>query len=157
MLRGRLRLHYNTPPPHCTALPYILESFTADIWIVYLQYLQKHKSGTADGREALEEAFKVHSYSHINFLQIALKSVGTDVRSGPIWKSYLVFLNTADADNPRMESIKNSFIRKTYQKAISIPHNAVEEIWRDYDLFENKQDPTLVCCLKLALTFRHGG
>ncbi len=35
-------------------------------------------------------------------------------------------------------------IRKVYQRAVVIPMNNVEAIWRDYDAFENKQNKVTV-------------
>lgn len=37
-------------------------------------------------------------------------------------------------------------LRQTYQRAVCIPLNNIEQIWRDYDMFENNLNRATVSC-----------
>jgi len=45
---------------------------------------------------------------------------------------------------PQEESHRMTTVRKVYQKAILVPTNRVEQLWKDYENFENSVSRTLV-------------
>jgi hypothetical protein len=45
---------------------------------------------------------------------------------------------------PHEESHRMTTVRKVYQKAILVPTNHVEQLWKDYENFENSVSRTLV-------------
>jgi cleavage stimulation factor subunit 3 len=77
--------------------------------------------------------------------EFVLGRVGIDVNAGKLWLDYIEMLKTGPGDaggSSWQDKQKMDTLRKVYQRAISIPHNATLEIWRDYDKFEmsvNKQ------------------
>eukprot|EP01018_Ginkgo_biloba_P004307 Gb_21483 [translate_table: standard] len=62
---------------------------------------------------------------------------GTDIASGPLWMDYITFLKSIAAATPQEESQRMTAVRKAYQKAILIPTHHVEQLWKDYESFEN--------------------
>jgi len=50
---------------------------------------------------------------------------------------------------PHEESHRMTTVRKVYQKAILIPTNHVEQLWKDYENFENSVSRTLVIGISL--------
>lgn len=54
----------------------------------------------------------------------------------------------AQAQTPQEESQRMTAVRKVYQKAIITPTHHVEQLWRDYENFENSVSRALVAfCL----------
>jgi len=72
-----------------------------------------------------------------------LNYVGNDAASGPVWMEYINFLKSMPAVTPHEESHRMTTVRKVYQKAILVPTNHVEQLWKDYENFENSVSRTL--------------
>lgn len=53
---------------------------------------------------------------------------------------------------PQEESHRMTTIRKVYQKAILVPTSHVEQLWKDYDNFENSVSRTLVSRFSVWIT-----
>lgn len=51
---------------------------------------------------------------------------------------------TLQVVTPQEESHRMTTVRKVYQKAILVPTSHVEQLWKDYDNFENSVSRTLV-------------
>ena len=51
------------------------------------------------------------------------------------------------AVTPQEESFRMTAVRKAYQKAILAPVHMVEQIWKEYESFENSVSRALVGCL----------
>ncbi|CAG8601414.1 8169_t:CDS:10 [Paraglomus brasilianum] len=105
---------------------------SVELWKYYLNYVRRKTTGdkssslTPEAREVLTKTY-----------EFVLNHVGLDKDSGNIWSDYLFFLKTGEANSTWEESQKMDLMRRTYQKAICIPINNVEHIWKDYDQFEN--------------------
>ncbi|PVU93718.1 hypothetical protein BB561_001616 [Smittium simulii] len=106
---------------------------SVELWVYYLNYIkEKIKDFKPDSKLTAEQIQTVdQSYT------FALRNVGIDSESYLIWKGYIDFLSETEYFNPWEISKKNDKIRSIYQKAISIPINQIELIWKDYDSFEN--------------------
>lgn len=48
---------------------------------------------------------------------------------------------------PQEESFRMTAVRKAYQKAVLAPVHLVEQIWKEYESFENSVSRALVGCL----------
>ncbi|CAK7355911.1 unnamed protein product [Dovyalis caffra] len=85
----------------------------------YIRFIRKvnEKKG-AEGQEETRKAFEFMLGC------VGVLSPWADIASGP-------------AHNAQEESIRMTAIRKTYQKAIVTPTHHVEQLWRDYENFEN--------------------
>lgn len=87
------------------------------------------------GSDGLEETKKAFDFM--------LNYVGNDVASGPVWMDYIAFLKSMPVVTPQEESHRMTTVRKVYQKAILVPTNHVEQLWKDYENFENSVSRTL--------------
>lgn len=103
---------------HCMQVP---------LWRCYLQFVRKanDKKGV-DGQEETRKAF-----------EFMLSYVGCDIGSGTVWVEYITFLKSLLAQSPQEESQRMTAIRKVYQKAVVTPTHHVDQLWRDYENFEN--------------------
>jgi cleavage stimulation factor subunit 3 len=71
--------------------------------------------------------------------EFVLDQVGIDVNAGRLWLDYLEMLKTGPGmlgGSSWQDMQKMDTLRKVYQRAISIPHRATLDIWREYDKFE---------------------
>ncbi|KAG0252116.1 mRNA 3'-end-processing protein rna14, partial [Mortierella polycephala] len=98
---------------------------SVDLWKFYLNYIRRINTGP-ESKEIITKAY-----------DFVLQYVGLDKDSGPIWSDYLFFLKSGQVQNTWEEQQKMDAMRRVYQKAVCIPHSNVENIWRDYDSFEN--------------------
>ncbi|XP_006481295.1 cleavage stimulation factor subunit 77 isoform X2 [Citrus sinensis] len=97
------------------------------LWRCYIRFIRKvyEKKGT-EGQEETRKAF-----------DFMLSHVGSDISSGPIWLEYITFLKSLPALNAQEESQRMIAIRKAYQRAVVTPTHHVEQLWKDYENFEN--------------------
>ncbi|XP_068661687.1 cleavage stimulation factor subunit 77-like [Aristolochia californica] len=97
------------------------------LWRCYIRFIRKvnEKKGT----EGLEETKKAFEFMP-NY-------VGSDISSGPVWMEYIAFLKSMPAMTAQEESQRMTAVRKIYQKAIVTPTHHVEQLWKDYENFEN--------------------
>ncbi|KAK9717514.1 mRNA 3'-end-processing protein rna14, variant 2 [Basidiobolus ranarum] len=103
-----------------------------ELWKFYLNYIRRMNSGengSAAGPDVRAVVGKAYEF--------VLQHIGIDKEAGPIWSDYLFFLRTGETHNTWEEQQKMDLMRKTYQKAITIPLVNVEHIWKEYDSFEN--------------------
>ncbi|KAK9141839.1 hypothetical protein Syun_011239 [Stephania yunnanensis] len=66
-----------------------------------------------------------------------LNYIGTAIASGPLWMEYITFLKALPATTAQEGSQRMTSIRKAYQRAIVTPTHHLEQLWRDYENFEN--------------------
>ncbi|KAF9920499.1 mRNA 3'-end-processing protein rna14 [Linnemannia zychae] len=98
---------------------------SVDLWKYYLNYIRRINTGP-ESKDIITKSY-----------DFVLQHVGLDRDSGPIWSDYLFFLKSGQTQNTWEEQQKMDAMRRVYQKAVCIPLNNVENIWRDYDSFEN--------------------
>ena len=102
------------------------------LWSTYLNYVRRRNNITTDSTGNARQIVN-QTYDFV------LQNVGIDKDSGPIWQDYLQFLRSAPGqvggtgwqDQQKMDSL-----RKAYQRAICIPTQAVNSLWKEYDSFE---------------------
>ncbi|KAJ0042090.1 hypothetical protein Pint_17117 [Pistacia integerrima] len=104
----------------------------------YIRFIRKvnEKKGV-EGQEETRKAF-----------DFMLGHVGSDIASGPVWLEYITFLKSLPALNTQEESQRMTAVRKAYQKAIVTPTHHVEQLWKDYENFENSVSRQLIVCVK---------
>lgn len=106
---------------------------------------------------------------------------GADIASGPVWMEYIAFLKSLpvwkmflpcsdfltfftiyqppshktilQAQTTQEESQRMTAVRKVYQRAIVTPTHHIEQLWRDYENFENSVSRALVAFFFLFLLF----
>lgn len=97
------------------------------LWRCYIRFIRKVNE--KKGAEGLEETRKAFDFM--------LNYVGTDIASGPVWMEYITFLKSLPAATTQEESQRMTSVRKAYQRAIVTPTHHVEQLWKDYENFEN--------------------
>ncbi|KAJ9116457.1 hypothetical protein QFC22_004899 [Naganishia vaughanmartiniae] len=108
-----------------------------EIWKSYLHYIRRQNpipppgSANAANADAIRETVK-RAY------EFALNETGNDLHSSDIWKEYIAFLQEKEATNAWEIQQQQDVIRKVYHRAVVIPLQDVEQLWREYDQFENK-------------------
>jgi cleavage stimulation factor subunit 3 len=125
----------------------------------YLQYIRRQNpvvegAGVSDPVRA----------TIIGGYDFALKECGTDRASGEIWQDYIQFLGTPRVSLARIsefcanlqptneweEQQKQDSLRKAYHRAVCIPLDNVEALWKAYDAFENNVNKQTVSCFGLT-------
>lgn len=105
----------------------LLNCLQIPLWRCYIRFIRKvnEKKGI-EGQEETRKAF-----------DFMLSYLGADIASGPVWMEYITFLKTLPAQNTQEESQRMTAVRKVYQKAIVTPTHHIEQLWKDYESFEN--------------------
>ncbi|XP_051131496.1 cleavage stimulation factor subunit 77 isoform X2 [Andrographis paniculata] len=105
----------------------LLSCLQVPLWRCYIRFIRKinDKKGV-EGQEETKKAF-----------EFMLNYVGADISSGPVWMEYIAYLKSLPGQRTQEESNQMGIIRRTYQRAIVMPTHHVEQLWRDYENFEN--------------------
>lgn len=110
---------------------------SVSLWKSYLSYTRRvnplppPSSGEEEGergrvRKIIEEAY-----------DFATRHVGMSRDAGEIWSDYLRFVKEREAKTSWLQGQKMDDMRRIFQRVVSIPVANVEQIWREYDQFEN--------------------
>ncbi|KAK1358777.1 Cleavage stimulation factor subunit 3 [Heracleum sosnowskyi] len=105
----------------------LLDCLQISLWRCYIRFIRK--ANDKKGIEGQEETRKAYDFM--------LNCVGEDIAAGPVWIEYITFLKSLPAHSAQEESQRMIAVRKVYQKAIVTPTHHVEQLWRDYENFEN--------------------
>lgn len=105
----------------------LLSCLHVGLWRCYIRFIGKvNENKGVEGRDETKKAFDFMLYH-----------IGTDIASGPLWMEYIAFLKSLLSTTVQEESQRMTNVRKAYQKAILIPTHHVEQLWKDYESFEN--------------------
>ncbi|XP_026451370.1 cleavage stimulation factor subunit 77-like [Papaver somniferum] len=105
----------------------LLDNRQVSLWRCYIRLIRKlNEYKGAEGQEETKKAF-----------EFMLNYLGSDIASGLVWIEYITFLKSLPASDPQEESQRTASIRKVYQKAVTTPTHHVEQLWKDYEKFEN--------------------
>lgn len=99
---------------------------------MYLDYVRRRNPLTTD---TTGNARKIISSAY----DLALQYVGMDKDSGSIWSDYVQFIRSGPGSvggSGWQDQQKMDLLRKAYQKAICVPTQAVNTLWKEYDQFE---------------------
>lgn len=102
------------------------------LWSVYLDYVRRRNPLTTD---TSGQARRVISSAY----DLALQYVGMDKDSGNIWSDYIEFIRTGPGNvggSGWQDQQKMDLLRKAYQRAICVPTQSVNALWKEYDQFE---------------------
>ncbi|CAG7989791.1 unnamed protein product [Penicillium olsonii] len=102
------------------------------LWSVYLDYVRRRNPLSTD---ASGQARKTISSAY----DLAIQYVGMDKDSGSIWTDYIEFIRSGPGSvggSGWQDQQKMDLLRKAYQRAISVPTQAVNTMWKEYDQFE---------------------
>ncbi|KKK19556.1 hypothetical protein AOCH_005078, partial [Aspergillus ochraceoroseus] len=102
------------------------------LWTVYLDYVRRRNPLTTD---TTGQARRIISSAY----DLAFKYIGVDKDSGSIWTDYVQFIRSGPGNaggSGWQDQQKMDLLRKAYQKAICVPMQAVNTLWKEYDQFE---------------------
>lgn len=68
----------------------------------------------------------------------ALSHVGLDPFATPIWREYLAFVREGEAKSTWEEQSRVSEVRALVGRAVRVPMEDLEAVWREYDAFEGQ-------------------
>lgn len=108
------------------------QSTSVDLWRFYITYARRTNAIDPADPERAKAARTVVGKS----FDFALAHIGIDRDAGPIWRDYLAFLREGVTAGQWEEQQRMDALRKTYQRAICIPLAEVEQIWTEYNYFE---------------------
>lgn len=69
--------------------------------------------------------------------EFALNHIGHDKDAGEVWKDYIDFLKSTEAHTTWDAQQRMDALRSAYHRAVVIPVENVETLWRELDVFEN--------------------
>ncbi|KAL8698525.1 MAG: hypothetical protein Q9201_006522 [Fulgogasparrea decipioides] len=102
------------------------------LWSTYLDHVRRLNNVMADPtgntRQVITQAY-----------ELALENIGMDKDSGYLWQEYIQFLKSRPGNvggSTWQEQQKMDQLRKAYQRAIKIPTQATQSLWKEYDQFE---------------------
>ncbi len=102
------------------------------LWSMYLDHIRRHNNLTTDAsgqaRQIIHQAYDV-----------ALQRVGLDKDSGNLWLDYVNFIKSGPGNiggSNWQDQQKMDLLRKVYQRAICVPHQFTNLLWKEYDGFE---------------------
>ncbi|KAL2831054.1 hypothetical protein BDW59DRAFT_140304 [Aspergillus cavernicola] len=102
------------------------------LWTVYLDYVRRRNPLSTD---TTGQARKIISSAY----ELALKHVGMDKDSGSIWTDYVQFIRSGPGNvggSGWQDQQKMDLLRKAFQRAICVPMQVVNTLWKEYDQFE---------------------
>ncbi|KLO08580.1 Suf-domain-containing protein [Schizopora paradoxa] len=103
---------------------FLRTSPSVELWKFYINYVRRVNTGPAT-RDTVGKAY-----------DFALNHVGQDKDSGEIWAEYLQFLKAGETATTWEEQQKMDALRRVFQRAVQIPLENVEILWKDYEAFE---------------------
>lgn len=111
------------------------------LWSMYLDHIRRHNNITTDASgEARQIVYRA--------LDLALQQIGLDKDSGRIWQDYVQFIKSGPGNiggSNWQDQQKMDLLRKTYQRAICIPTQSTNTLWKEYDGFEMGLNKMTVC------------
>ena len=117
------------------------------LWLTYLDHIRRHYNIATD---------KTGSASLVNHAayEAVIEAVGIDKDSGKLWQDYIQFIKSGPGvlgGSSWQDQQKMDLLRKAYQRAICIPTQAVENLWREYNAFEMGLNKLTVRILTLVV------
>ncbi|KAG9027591.1 mRNA 3'-end-processing protein rna14 [Tulasnella sp. JGI-2019a] len=108
---------------------FLKPSPSVELWKFYLTYVRRINPNVTEQkvRDTVRQAY-----------EFALSHVGHDTDSGQIWKDYLDFLkNALDSRTTWDAQQRMDALRSVYHRAVVVPLDNVEVLWRELDQYEN--------------------
>lgn len=102
------------------------------LWSLYLDHIRRINNLTTDtsgqARQTINQAY-----------DLALKQIGLDKESGNLWQDYINFVKSwpgTIGGSSWQDQQKMDQLRKVYQRAICVPTQSTNALWKEYDNFE---------------------
>ncbi|GAA6008673.1 hypothetical protein JCM11491_003391 [Sporobolomyces phaffii] len=108
-------------------------STSVELWRFYLDYIRRINPIDPTNLEAAKQTRSIIAGA----FEFALAHIGQDRRAGDLWFEFINFLREGPTRGTWEEQQKMDALRKAFQRAVQVPLNNVEQIWQDYNAFEN--------------------
>ena len=111
------------------------------LWGAYLDHIRRYYN------ISLDKSGTIASQTNHAAYEAVLDAVGIDKDSGQLWQEYIHFIKSGPGvigQSDWQAQSKMDLLRKAYQRAIGIPMQNVEAIWKDYTNFEMSLNKTTV-------------
>ncbi|KAI9728344.1 MAG: mRNA 3'-end-processing protein rna14 [Chrysothrix sp. TS-e1954] len=102
------------------------------LWTTYLNYVRRRNKLTSDvdgsARKIVSQAF-----------DFVIGKIGIDKDAGPLWQEYIQFIRSGPGQaggSSWQDQQKMDDLRKAFQRAVSVPTQNVQSLWKEYDMFE---------------------
>lgn len=102
------------------------------LWSLYLDHIRRINNLTTDAsgnaRQTIYQAY-----------DLALQQIGLDKDSGSLWQDYVQFIKSGPGNiggSGWQDQQKMDLLRKVYQRAICVPTQSTNVLWKEYDGFE---------------------
>jgi cleavage stimulation factor subunit 3 len=109
----------------------LLSTPNVNLWTKYLDYIRRRN----DLNDSTGHARQVVSQSY----DFVIDNIGCDKDSGKIWAEYIQFIKYGPGTvggSSWQDQQKMDQLRKAYQRAICVPIQNVNTLWKEYDQFE---------------------
>ncbi|XP_040184228.1 cleavage stimulation factor subunit 3 isoform X1 [Rana temporaria] len=111
-----------------------------DLWKCYVSYVRETKgklpSYNAGFRLQDDEARKCFMEKMAQAYDFALDKIGMEIMSYQIWVDYINFLKGVEAVGSYAENQRITAVRRVYQRGCVNPMINIEQLWRDYNKYE---------------------
>lgn len=141
--------------PRLNPLPPLAPSAPAS----YLHYIRRQNPlpPIPPSASTLPSAYLSARLSITQAYEFALSHVGLDPLSAPIWREYLAFVREGETRSQWEEQGKVSEYRGVVGRAVRVPMDGLEDIWREYDQFEGQVNRVTVRSRFLSVLSRARG
>ncbi|CAH1799459.1 unnamed protein product [Owenia fusiformis] len=110
----------------------LIKVLNIDLWKTYLNYIKETKGSLPSYREKMAQAY-----------DFALDKIGMDIMSLQIWIDYINFLKSVEAVGSYAENQRITAVRKVYQRAVINPMIGIEQVWKEYNQYEQAINPLI--------------
>ncbi|XP_070535055.1 cleavage stimulation factor subunit 3-like [Ptychodera flava] len=110
----------------------LMKVLNIDLWKCYLSYVKETKGSLPSYREKMAQAY-----------DFALDKMGMDIMSFQIWADYVIFLKGVEAVGSYAENQRITAVRRVYQRGCVNPMINIEQLWREYNNYENSINPLI--------------
>ena len=118
----------------------LLKCRSVELWILYLS-LQKKK--TIDkASKVTDPSYSLNRKAYENVFEKAVDNVGMSVDSDELWREYVGFARDFPESANDDATKKLVRLRKVLQRAICIPMNGLEILWKEYEALEKSAGET---------------
>ncbi|KAI8920212.1 hypothetical protein DFJ77DRAFT_233633 [Powellomyces hirtus] len=106
---------------------------SVELWKFYLNYVRRTHTAAnmPPERKAEARATIMKAYEFV------LQNIGSDKEAGYIWTDYIQFVKSGETSSIYEDQQQMDLLRRAYNRAIWIPSTNIEQLWKDYDAFEN--------------------
>jgi cleavage stimulation factor subunit 3 len=109
----------------------LINTPNVNLWTKYLDYIRRRN----DLNDSTGQARQIVAQSY----EFVIDNIGCDKDSGKIWTEYIQFIKFGPGQvggSSWQDQQKMDQLRKAYQRAICVPMQNVNTLWKEYDQFE---------------------